>query len=205
MRIYESRQLCDVVQKYDYTSRLGRDRWAWEFCRRDPELREKSRFSGSGDHVAGRPTACPGVTFLKLRCPQPEAEVYGLCFFPDTDAGGVAADVFWSAQQYPRDISVHVVEAGEADVDEYQMLALQRCGITHLTCYDGSEQVILRGAGCAVQVMVKGMSLLSSQPHKMVLTIEGDECIDAKTDVLKKAQVSRSRQKGSDQTYSGCQ
>ena len=187
MRFLETRQLGDVARKYDYTSKLGADRWAWEFCRRDPELRDKARFYSSGDHISERPAPCPGLTLLKLRRPIPEAEAYGLCFFPDPDNHAVDADLFWSAEQYPRDISVHVVDAVPGEIDEYQMLALQRCRITHLTSHDGSEQFILRGARCAIQIMAHGMSLLSPRPHKMVVTIGGGECPDTKADVLKKA------------------
>jgi hypothetical protein len=95
--------------------------------------------------------------------------------------------VFWSAVHYPRDICVHVVHAAPEVVDEFLMLALRRCRITHLTGYDRSEPFILRGAGCAQQIRAGGISLLSAEPHKMLLTIEGDECLDTKLATLKKA------------------
>jgi len=73
MRLLETRQLGDVAWKYDYTSKLGADRWASEFCRRDPEMRDKARFYSSGDQISERPAPCPGLTLLKLRRPIPES------------------------------------------------------------------------------------------------------------------------------------
>lgn len=187
MQIHELKELSDILPKYDYTSKLGRDRWAWEFYRREPELRDMAHFYSAMDDVSSKPAPCPNVTFLKLRRPQPEAEACGLCFFPNPDVNAIAADVFWSVERYPREVCVHVVETGPGVADEYLTLALERCGITHLTCYDTTEQFILRGAGCALQVRAEGLSLLSDLPHKMVLTIEGDECFDSKVETLKKA------------------
>jgi len=187
MKIHENRDLGDVVRKYDYTAKLGRDRWAWEFLRRSVEFRNIARAYSSEDHVSRRPGPFPGVTLLKLRRPQPEAEAWGLAFFPNPDQDALQANVFWSAASYPRDVYVHVVHVAPHVVDEFLMLALQRCQITHLTGFDGNEQFILRGAGCAQQVRAGGVSLLAAEPHKMLLTIEGDECLDAKLDTLKKA------------------
>jgi hypothetical protein len=187
MKIHGNRDLGEVVRKYDYTAKLGRDRWAWEFLRRDAGFRDIARRHSSDDHVSRRPGPFPGVTLLKLRRPQPEAEAWGLAFFPDPDLDGLQADVFWSAARYPRDVYVHVVHVAPHVVDEFMILALQRCQITHLTGFDRNEQFILRGAGCALQVRAGGVSLLAAEPHKMHLTIEGDECLDAKLDTLKKA------------------
>ncbi|MGA1343257.1 MAG: DNA -binding domain-containing protein [Hyphomonas sp.] len=187
MELHQTWDLGDVVRQYDYTAKLGRDRWAWEFLRRGEAFRSIARRYSSGDHVSSRPGPLPGVTLLKLRRPQPEAEAWGLVFFPDPDLDALAADAFWSAARYPRDVCVHVVHAAPDDVDEFLTLALKRCQITHLTGYDGREQFILRGAGCAQQIRAGGISLLSAEPHRMLLTIEGDECLDAKLATLKKA------------------
>ena len=187
MKLHQTRDLGDVVRKYDYTAKLGRDRWAWEFLRRGTEVRNIARRYSSDEQVSRRPGHCPSVTLLKLRRPQPEAEAWGLAFFPGPDLDALAADVFWSAVRYPRDVYVHVVHAAPDYVDEYLLLALQRCQITHLTGCDGREQFILRGAGCAQQVRAGGLSLLCAEPHRMLLTIEGDECLDAKLATLKKA------------------
>lgn len=187
MKIHENSDLGDVVRKYDYTAKLGRDRWAWEFLRRGVEFRDIARLHSSDDHVSRRPGPCPSVTLLKLRRPQPEAEAWGLAFFPDPDLDALQADVFWSAARYPRDVCVYVVHAAPPVIDEYLMLALQRCQITHLTGFDGNEQFILRGAGCAQQIRAEGVSLLAAEPHKMLVTIAGDECPDAKLATLKRA------------------
>lgn len=187
MQIRELRELSDILPSYDYTSKLSRDRWAWEFCRREPELRDMAHFYSARGHVRSQAAPCPNVTLLKLHYPQPEADACGLCFFPNPDLDAIAADVFWSAERYPREVCVHVVGTDPGVVDEYLALALQRCQITHLTCSDATEQFILRGAGRALQVRAEGLSLLSDQPHKMVLTIEGDECFDSKVETLKKA------------------
>lgn len=187
MKIRECRELSDVLSNYDYTSKLGRDRWAWEFCCRDPEFRDIAHHYNAGDHVSRKAAHCRGVTLPKLRSAQPEAEARGLAFFPNPDFNGLKADVFWSAYRYPREISVHVVEVGPDVVDEFVILALQRCQITHLTGINGDEQFILRGAGCALQVNAGGVSLLSRKPHKMVVTVSADESFEAKFEILKRA------------------
>lgn len=73
MKIRECRELSDVLSNYDYTSKLGRDRWAWEFYRRDPEFRDIAHHYNAGDHVSRKAAPCRGVTLLKLRSAQSEA------------------------------------------------------------------------------------------------------------------------------------
>ena len=62
MKIHGNRDLGEVVRKYDYTAKLGRDRWAWEFLRRDAGFRDIARRHSSDDHVSRRPGPFPGVT-----------------------------------------------------------------------------------------------------------------------------------------------
>jgi len=161
MKISELRELQDVLPKYDYTAKLSRDRWAWEFYRRDPEFYETAQFYHQRDDVSRKQGPMKKVTCLKLRRPQLEAEALGLSFFPNPDSNALKADVFWSAYQFPRDICVEVVPARPGHVDRLLFAALEHCHIVHFTGADNHEQFILRRPDGAFQIMAEGMSLLS--------------------------------------------
>ena len=187
MKISELRELRDILPKYDYTARLNRDRWAWEFYRRDPQFYEIAQFYHNKDYIShirgGR-----RLSLLKLRRPQPEAEACGLAFFPNPDATALRANVFWSAHAYPRDLCVQVVPTAPGVVDELLVHAIRHCEIIHFTGVDRSEQFLLRRNTCTIQIRSEGMSLLSHEPHRMRIVIDGHEDMDEMLAVLKSAQ-----------------
>lgn len=187
MKISEVRELQDILPKYDYTAKLSRDRWAWEFYRRDPEFYEIAQYYHQRDFISSIQGA-RRLTLLKLRRPQPEAEACGLAFFPNPDASALRANVFWSANSYPRDICVQVVPTAPGVVDELLIQAMKHCEIIHFTGVDGAEQFLLRRDTCTVQISSEGMSLLSHEPHRMRIVLDGHEDMDEKLAILKSAQ-----------------
>lgn len=188
MIIQEVRELQDVLSKYDYTAKLSRDRWAWEFSRRDPEFYETAQFYHQRRDVSCIQGPMKKVTCLKLRRPQLEAEASGLAFFPNPDLNALKADVFWSAYHYPREICVQVVPAAPGFIDQLLFGAVKHCHIVHFTGADGHEQFILRRPTCCVQIRAEGISLLSTQPHRMRIVIDDHENLDEMLAILKSAQ-----------------
>lgn len=88
------------LDDYAYTCRLSRSRWAWEFLRRNSEFRQAAL--RAGDSQISEKPACHGIRLLRPLCDQIDAEKFGLVFFPDIDANGYEADVFWIPALYAR-------------------------------------------------------------------------------------------------------
>ena len=58
-----------VLARYDYLSRLSPDRWAWEYARRNPDLRRDAE-ARSDDDVSEMKAPCADIRLLKPRNPQ---------------------------------------------------------------------------------------------------------------------------------------
>ena len=178
---------------YSYTWKLSRSRWAWEFLRRNPRfLEDASRHSS--DEISYKP-ACRSITLIRPRCDQAEAERWGLAFFPDVKANGFEADVFWSGELYPRTVSVHVGPRGYQERCEIYEETTKLCRIVHLTDRVGREHLLLKGDGCVVQVRCEGLSLLSPEPVRMQITLDGVNDLDSKIKILANAREIYNRQR----------
>ena len=66
-----------VLARYDYLSRLSPDRWAWEYARRNPDLRRDAE-ARSDDDVSEMKAPCADIRLLKPRNPQRLAHRWGL-------------------------------------------------------------------------------------------------------------------------------
>lgn len=170
---------------YSYTWKLSRSRWAWEFLRRNPRFLEDASRHGPNE-ISYKP-ACRNITLVRPRCDQAEAERWGLVYFPDILANGFEADVFWSAALYPRAVSVHVRPRQQNETCEIFEETSKLCHILHLTDRIGREQLLLKGNGCVVQVRCEGLSLLSPEPVRMQIVLDGVSDIDTRLRVLAKA------------------
>lgn len=181
---------CDlqtVLQSYQYTVGLNRDRWAWEFLRRDPNFQDIAYFYANKDDISRRTTHHRNVETIKLRRARPEAEKLGLSFFPNPDHNALKADIFWSEYRYPRPICVQVARAMPGDVDECFTPALARCQVTHFTGIDNREQFILRSTSCAIQIRSEGVSLLSEEPNKMRIMVDWNDNLKEKVRQINQA------------------
>ena len=69
---------------YDYLSRLSSDRWAWEYARRNDDLRDDAAHR-SDDDISEKKADCADIRILRSRVPQTVAERWGLVFMPDPD------------------------------------------------------------------------------------------------------------------------
>lgn len=174
MKIQQKEEWHDYLAAYDYTAKLGRDRWAWEWLRRNQEFR-KAAFSNSVENITTR-EACYGIKLRKLRAAQPEAEAFGLAYFPNPDLSALHADVIWSRKSFPRPVCVQVIPAEAGVVDEIFHRSVRKCHVTHFTDAEGHQDLLLRGAGCVLQVRVEGLSLVTQEPREMKLVL--DEFVD---------------------------
>jgi len=176
--------LSDLLIRYDYTAGLSRANWAWEFARRNPDLRDDA-FAGLS-RTQPR-TACHGIRLIRLPEPDLTAEAWGLLRFPNPDRPAFSIDLFWSCQAYPRMLGVHVRDRIPGETDGIFEKGMRLCKITHLTDAFGREHLCVRGASRAVQLRCSGKSLLGTQPMKMEFCMTGPESPDRFVQTLKRA------------------
>ena len=181
---------------YDYTARLSRSRWAWEFLRRNAQLRQA--IEASGQTVMSEKTACNGIRLLRPHCDQSDAEQFGLVFFPNVDANGYDADVFWIPALYARALTVQVTPRHPSERDDIYEETMASCDVTHLTDRVGREYLLIRGNDHIVQVACVGLSLLSVEPVRMKLIIDNVSSLDDTLKVIGKAQRILGREEPKD-------
>jgi hypothetical protein len=177
--------LSDTLVKYDYTSKLCRGNWAWEFARRNTALR-KAAFASRPDLEAA--TSWCGIKLLKQRAFDLVAEAWGLIYFPNPDQSAITTDVFWSDKTFPRRVAVNVREREPGEVDELFERSIRLCRIVHLVDAGGREHVLVKGQACAIQVRCTGQSLLSPKPMKMDLGTSDFSTLDDHVATLNRAQ-----------------
>lgn len=173
------------IAEYEHCRNLSCSRWAWEFLRRNPGfIRDAARHAP--DEISIRP-GCNGVTLIRPRTDQMDAERWGLAFFPEPHLNGYDANVFWSGGLYPRQVHVHVSPRLSREVCEIFEVTTRDCSVFHLIDTAGREHLLVKGNGHVVQVRCSGMSLLSMEPVKMQFVIEGVERFEERYRILKQA------------------
>lgn len=178
--------LQSVLERYEYTRTLSRSRWAWEFLRRNEDFLAEAARHGP-DEISVR-TACHGITLIRPRTDQMAAERWGLAFFPDTRHNGFAANAFWSAALFPRQVQVQVSPAGQGGACPIYEKTVRHCEIVHLVDAAGREHVLVKGNGRVVQVQCTGMSMLSPEPVRLGFLIRGTTNMSSRWRTLKNAQ-----------------
>ncbi len=171
---------------YDYTWKLSRSRWAWEFLKRNGEFLKAASRHGP-DELSSKP-ACSGITLIQPICDQAEANRWGLAFFPDVLENGFDANVFWCGSLYPRHLNVQVSMRANGEVCDIYDKVTKIARIFHLTDTLGREHLLLKGNGCVIQVSCSGLSLLSAAPVKMSHLIKGGDALDEKYKKITRAQ-----------------
>ncbi len=175
----------DFISAYDYTAKLGRDRWAWEWLRRIPAFREAA-FANYHGAVSDK-TVTHNIKLKKVRGAQPEAEAFGLAYFPDPDLYALNADVVWSRKKHPRPVSIEVVACAPGTIDMVLQRTLRHCQVVHFTDADNHQHLLVKGAGCVLQVRVDGLSLLDRAPREMKMLLPEWDELDHYIGILKQA------------------
>ena len=174
------------AERYDDLAGISREGWAWEHLRRCPEF---IREAYSQQDAVSRLDGCQNVQLLKLRRPMPEAEKWGLICFPHPDQRAIDADVFWSAEQFPRQVEVMVTLRAEGEIDEIFEETVRVCRVKHLIDATGGEHLRIQGKGCSVQVRCHGLSLLSGDLVRMDYKISGVRDFDEKVKIMQAAKA----------------
>lgn len=174
-----------ALATYNYLAGLTRRGWAWEHLRRDTDFRSAAYLRQSGNVHIER--YCHNIHTLDLLNPQPEAESWGLIFFPNPDQSAVDADVFWSETSYPNHIRINVSKRERGEVDEIFDASARLTRIRQLTDYDGDEHVLIQGQACAIQARIYGLSLRSTHPIKMTFDLSGPSKMEHQFKLIKEA------------------
>lgn len=174
-----------VLARYDYLSWLSPDRWAWEYARRNKELRRDARTRQRGD-ISQREVCC-GIRVLRPRTTQTLAERWGLVFMPDPDLDGFQANAVWSHYVFPDQVEVNCTPRRPGQNCEIWDRTVPTCRITHITDRAAREYLLLRGKGCVVQVRCTGMSLMSIEPVRMKLQISDMDAYERRLKIQQEA------------------
>ena len=159
-----------VLKRYDYLWPLSRDRWAWEYVRRNPKLRRDAELR-SDSEISEKMAPCAPIRMLRSRVPQRLAERWGLVFMPDPDLNGLEADAVWNKHVYPDQVEINCSPRAPGQKCDIWDRTVPICDITHITDLQAREYLLVRGKGCVVQVRCTGTSLIGLEPVRMKLTI----------------------------------
>ena len=174
------------LDDYEYTCRLSRSRWAWEFLRRNVEFRDIATITDPSK--VSKKSACHSVKLMRLECDQVAAEQYGLLFFPDINENGHDADLFWNPALFARALTVQVTPRHPNERDEIFEATVANCEVTHLTDRVGREHILIKGNGHTLQVVCSGLSTLSVEPVRLKLIIDSVSSLDETLKVIGRAQ-----------------
>ena len=177
-----------LLKKYDYLWRLSKDRWAWEYLRRNKDFIADAKLHTKDDlsELKG-PCGQASVRLLRSRVPQKLASRWGLVFMPDPDQNGIDADAVWLKTAFPDQVEVNCTPRALGQACDIWDRTVPHCQITHITDRAAREYLLVRGKGCVAQVRCTGMSLLSIEPVRMKLQISDMEAYEQKLKVQKEA------------------
>lgn len=167
-----------VLRNYNYLSRMTRDRWAWEYMRRDPKYIADAKTISSDD--VSEMTVCHSIKVYKSKVPQTIAERWGLIMIVDPTLDALEANAVWSKQAFPDQVAINVLPRASGETCEIYDKSVKLCKISHFTDSVGREFLLTRGNGCLFQARCKGLSLLGMAPVKMDLSITDFESYERK-------------------------
>lgn len=176
--------LSDYLVKYEYLAGLTRRGWAYEHLRRNNTYR-RIAYAHQEDIVSVTHWK-HNVYALDQLIAQPEAEDWGLIFFPNPDQTALNADIFWCEDVFPNHIIVQVSPRSSGEVDEIYQSALTLRKVRQFNDLKGREHLLLQGTGCAIQILVTGLSLRSADPVKMSFQLSGPSKMEAEFKRIKK-------------------
>lgn len=174
------------IAEYDYTWKLSRSRWAWEFLRRNTDFMADAE-RRSQNEVSSR-YACHQITLIRPACDQPIARRWGLAFFPSPQHNGFEADVFWTVGVYDRSVHTHVGPRSRTESCEIYDRTVATCVVRHLTDTTGHEHLLLKGNGCVIQARCTGLSMLGTEPVRLSFIINSIDRLQTKLRTLQRAQ-----------------
>lgn len=173
--------------RYDYTAYLSRRDWAYEYLRRVPAF-ETAAWKAQ-EHAISKMTACHQISLLKMLRPQPEAEAWGLKFFPNPGVPAPKAKVFWNDEAHAEKIHVWVSERKPDEPNRIFDQTVAKCRVEHLVDWDGHEHLIIRGKQCSIQVRCHDLSLYHPTPVKMSFNVSDVDEIERYSKILEQSKL----------------
>lgn len=144
---------------YEYTRSLPKSGWAWEYVRRNPNLRRLAFETVRAREPGGFP---PWPTrAAPVLCTSPDLEKWGLLFFDDLDKTAEDALVFWRRDVCPAVVPVWAIEVDTdtGDTARFNLSDLE-CEACLLRA-GGAEHVLLKTDGRTVQLVWNGADIRS--------------------------------------------
>ncbi|MEO1662075.1 MAG: DUF2285 domain-containing protein [Pseudomonadota bacterium] len=167
-----------VTKHYNFLWRMTRDRWAWEYQRREREYIDDATTISPDD--VSEIEVCHSIKVYKSRVPQTLAERWGLIMMVDPSLNAIEANAVWTKEAFPDQVAINVVPRAPGEECEIYDKSVSLCKISHFTDAYGNEFLLTRGNGCLFQSRCTGLSLLSGQPVKMDLALPDFESYDRK-------------------------
>lgn len=171
----------ETLKSYNYLWRMSRDRWAWEYLRRNEDFKQDAALHSSDD-VSEMEAPCRNaqIRLLRTRVPQKLAARWGLVFMPDPSLNGIDADAVWLKTAFPDQVEVNCTPRADGETCDIWDRTIPHCQITHITDRAQREFLLLRGNGCVAQVRCTGQTLLGLEPVRMKLQISDMEGYEQK-------------------------
>lgn len=171
----------ETLKSYNYLWRMSRDRWAWEYLRRNQDFKQDAALHSSDDlSEMEAPCRNAQIRLLRSRVPQKLAARWGLVFMPDPKLNGIEADAVWLKSAFPDQVEVNCTPRAYGDTCDIWDRTVPHCRITHITDRAHREFLLLRGNGCVTQVRCTGQTLLGLEPVRMKLQISDMETYEQK-------------------------
>ncbi|MEL7279988.1 MAG: DUF2285 domain-containing protein [Pseudomonadota bacterium] len=171
----------ETLKSYNYLWRMSRDRWAWEYLRRNGGFKQDAALHSSDD-VSEMEAPCRNaqIRLIRSRVPQKLAARWGLVFMPDPSLNGIDADAVWLKTAFPDQVEVNCTPRADGETCDIWDRTVPHCQITHVTDRAQREFLLLRGNGCVAQVRCTGQTLLGLEPVRMKLQISDMEGYEQK-------------------------
>ena len=171
----------ETLKSYNYLWRMSRDRWAWEYLRRNEDFKQDAALHSSDD-VSEMEAPCRNaqIRLIRSRVPQKLAARWGLVFMPDPSLNGIVADAVWLKTAFPDQVEVNCTPRADGETCDIWDRTVPHCQITHITDRAQREFLLLRGNGCVAQVRCTGQTLLGLEPVRMKLQISDMEGYEQK-------------------------
>ena len=171
----------ETLKSYNYLWRMSRDRWAWEYLRRNEDFKQDAALHSSDD-VSEMEAPCRNaqIRLVRSRVPQKLAARWGLVFMPDPSLNGIDADAVWLKTAFPDQVEVNCTPRADGETCDIWDRTVPHCQITHITDRAQREVLLLRGNGCVAQVRCTGQTLLGLEPVRMKLQISDMEGYEQK-------------------------
>lgn len=171
----------ETLKSYNYLWRMSRDRWAWEYLRRNEDFKQDAALHSSDD-VSEMEAPCRNaqIRLIRSRVPQKLAARWGLVFMPEPSLNGIDADAVWLKTAFPDQVEVNCTPRADGETCDIWDRTVPHCQITHITDRAQREFLLLRGNGCVAQVRCTGQTLLGLEPVRMKLQISDMEGYEQK-------------------------